>query len=165
VNFNPLSRFRFGRASVRLGLIAALLVATTGASCNAEAPQVFPNCERNSADACTDLGGFPVGRMTRVCGATGIDCGEVGTLTRRALDARVPGHLPVVDAREYERDMNRVCGGTQCGSTSVHEVVIFTFVDGSHRVLGFLCPGIAPCKATITYGGYDSGFPLQGEAG
>ena len=140
-----------------LALAVALTMLMT-ASCGLSRQHVFPDCERNTEQACSDLGGYPVGRMIRDCG----DRSDACTLTRRALDAGFPDHPLVARAEEYELDMNRVCDpGVLCTFSGGRSIVIFAFADGSHRALGYLCPGVSPCRATFGYLDYGGGFPSE----
>jgi hypothetical protein len=126
-------------------------------------------CQPNDALACSDVDGFPVGRLAD-CSALGTDCLPTFALAQTALDRHDPSHRPVARDQLFRVDMAKVCGPQRCGFSGGHAIVVFTFADGSYRAIGIDCPGIAPCGATLRRGNDAGGvelpspYPLAGGA-
>jgi hypothetical protein len=97
----------------------------------------------------TIVDGFPLG--TRLECATA--CSAVIDMATGALDARDPGHAPVVSAVPYH-DLDPCSDGTSpvpCVRDSTLTVVVFRLADGSTRAAGVACIGVAPCVAAESY--------------
>jgi hypothetical protein len=116
-----------------------------------------PACQSNDPLACSDLDGFPIGRLTASCGANGSACTDVAALVQFALGRRVPGHPPIAQIQQFDPDMARVCGQVLCAISGTHVITVITFADGSHRPVGYECPGVLPCRATFSWGDYAGG--------
>ena len=136
-------------------MLVAIVIGAFVASCGGRTPSdAPPPCQPNSPVACTVIDGYPVGQLTRDCGAEGRVCGDVALLARLALDAREPNHPPPTLVQQFEPDMSEVCDGHLCVFSSQQSIVVFTFADGSHRATGYQCQGVSPCVGTLTWLGW-----------
>jgi hypothetical protein len=117
----------------------------------------MPPCQPNNEFACSEMSGFPLGRLVD-CSVADTGCTEVFTLTRSALDDRDPNHSPVTRTQMFDVDMARVCGPHVCAFSGGRYIVLFTYADGSHRPMGYECPGVATCRATFGWGDYGGGI-------
>ena len=146
---------RRGAPAVARLVLVAILTGAAVAGCGALAPSnALPPCEPNSPLACTVIDGYPVGRLSRDCGADGTVCGEVAWLARLALDARDPGHPAPMSVQVFDPDMARVCGPTLCALSSPASIVVFGFADDGHRATGYECAGVSPCVGTLSWRGF-----------
>jgi hypothetical protein len=132
-------------------------VGVVTASCGEfAASNALPPCQPNDALACSDIDGFPIGRLAD-CSPFGTGCAQVLLQAQAVLDRHDPSHRPVAREQLFFVDMARVCGPQVCGFSGSHTIMVFTFADGSHRALGVDCPGIAPCRVTSRWGDYAGG--------
>lgn len=110
-------------------------------------------CQRNAAVACTDIDGYPVGRLALDCLPEGAACGKVYLLARLALDAREPNHPEIISVQQFDPDLSKICDQALCTFTSYHAIVVFTFANGQHHATGYECYSLGPCVGTLTWNG------------
>jgi hypothetical protein len=94
------------------------------------------------------IDGFPIGSAAP-CGA----CTDEIAMATTALDARDPGHAPVLSATPYT-DIDPCTNGMSdvlCSRDAHVYVVVFRFADGSTRATGVACLGVSPCRGTESY--------------
>lgn len=141
---------------VAAALITVLAMGWLTSSCALVTPSssAARPCQPNSPVACTEIDGYPVGRLSRDCGLDGAACDDVALLARLALDAREPNHPEISAVQQFDPDMSKLCGEALCTFTAQQSIVVFTLANGQHRATGYQCQGVSPCVGTLTWLGW-----------